>query len=175
MKSAVEQLSTYKSLHLNPTNIKTHLFGVTVIVWSVLVLLSLVRLPIAGVTLAQLFFVAGMAYYCAMHLKLGLAMIVVEGLLLVTAHHFAATVPYAGWIAVGVFVVGWTFQFIGHHHEKAKPAFMDDLNQLMIGPFFLMAEVFWMLGWEKPLEDEVTPIAVEKRRAFERAQDTQTA
>ena len=174
MKSAVEQLSTYKSLHLNPTNIKTHLFGVTVIVWSVLVLLSLITLPF-GATAAQVFFVAGMAYYCAMHLKLGLAMIIVEGALLVASHQFALAVPYAGWAAVGVFVVGWVFQFIGHHHEKAKPAFFDDLNQLMIGPFFLMAEVFWMLGWEKPLEDEVTPIAIEKRRAFERAQDAQTA
>lgn len=175
MKSAVEQLSTYKSLHLNPTNIKTHLFGVTVIVWSVLVLMSLVQLPLAGLTLAHVFFVVGIAYYCAMHLKLGLAMFVVEGILLVTAHQFAAAVPYAGWAAVGVFVVGWVFQFIGHHHEKAKPAFFDDLNQLMIGPFFLMAEVFWMLGWEKPLEEEVTPIAIEKRRAFERAQGAQTA
>ena len=31
---------------------------------------------------------------------------------------------------------------IGHGYEKAKPAFMDDLNQLLIGPFFLMAELF---------------------------------
>jgi uncharacterized membrane protein YGL010W len=66
-----------------------------------------------------------------------------------------------------VFTVGWIFQFIGHGFEKAKPAFVDDINQLLIGPFFLMAELFFMLGQEKALEAEITPIALEKRKLFE--------
>ncbi|WP_252345987.1 Mpo1-like protein, partial [Shewanella indica] len=45
MKSAVEQLSTYKSVHLNPTNIKSHFIGIPLIIWSVFLMLSLWRLP----------------------------------------------------------------------------------------------------------------------------------
>jgi uncharacterized membrane protein YGL010W len=73
----------------------------------------------------------------------------------------------SAFIALGVFTVGWIFQFIGHEYEKAKPAFVDDINQLLIGPFFLMAELFFMLGKEKSLEDEITPLALEKRKLFE--------
>jgi len=32
MKSAVEQLSTYKSVHLNPRNIRTHFIGINYMV-----------------------------------------------------------------------------------------------------------------------------------------------
>jgi uncharacterized membrane protein YGL010W len=46
------------------------------------------------------------------------------------------------WIVagLGLFVVGWTFQFLGHYYEGRKPAFMDDLLGLVIGPLFLVAE-----------------------------------
>lgn len=40
MKSAIEQLSTYKSVHLNPTNIKTHFVGIPLIIWSAFVMLN---------------------------------------------------------------------------------------------------------------------------------------
>jgi uncharacterized membrane protein YGL010W len=49
---------------------------------------------------------------------------------------------------------------------------VDDLNQLLIGPFFLMAEVYFMLGLEKSLNEEITPIAIEKRRAIEAQKNT---
>ena len=71
------------------------------------------------------------------------------------------------WIAIGVFVVGWIIQFIGHHFEKAKPAFIDDINQLFIGPLFLIAEFIFALGMKPELDKTVHEIAVEKRKAFE--------
>ena len=80
----------------------------------------------------------------------------------------------AFWLAISVFIVGWVFQLIGHQYEKAKPAFIDDLNQLLIGPFFLMAEVYFILGLEKDLDAQITPIAIEKRRALEARLKTQS-
>ncbi|MGB0494722.1 MAG: Mpo1-like protein, partial [Kangiellaceae bacterium] len=61
MKTIVEQLSTYKSVHLNKKNIKTHFVGVPLIVWAIFVLFSLIQLPIKiptteiPVTFAMLF------------------------------------------------------------------------------------------------------------------------
>ena len=172
MKSAVEQLSTYKSVHLNKKNVYTHFIGIPAIIWSLMVLLSLLELPVAlgdsdhSLTFAMLFFSGVIIYYFMLHISLAIGQVVFIIPMFYSAH-LVAQMPNAVWIAIIVFVVGWIFQFIGHHYEKAKPAFVDDLNQLLIGPFFLMAEVFFMLGAEKKLEQEITPLAIKKRRAFE--------
>lgn len=172
MKSVVEQLSTYKSVHLNKNNVRTHFIGVPSIIWSLIVLLSLVKLPISfgenghSITLAMPLFAGVLVYYFKLHTKLAFGQLI---FILPTFYsaHLVAQMPSALWIAFVVFVVAWIIQFVGHHFEKAKPAFVDDLNQLLIGPFFLIAEIFFMFGKLKTLEKEITPIAIEKRRAFE--------
>lgn len=172
MKSAVEQLSTYKSVHLNKTNIKTHFIGVPAIIWSLMVYFSLIKLPLMlgesgySLTFAMLFFSAVLVYYFILNTSLAIGQVIFLVPTFYTAH-LVAQQPHAVWIATVVFVVAWIFQLVGHQHEKAKPAFVDDLNQLLIGPFFLMAELFFMLGKQKKLEQEITPLAIEKRRAFE--------
>jgi uncharacterized membrane protein YGL010W len=70
-------------------------------------------------------------------------------------------------IAIGIFVVGWIIQFIGHYYEKAKPAFVDDLSQFLIGPLFLMAELYFILGLAPELNARITPLALDKRRVLE--------
>ena len=69
-------------------------------------------------------------------------------------------------VSISIFIVGWVFQFIGHYYEKAKPAFVDDINQLFIGPIYMMAELYFMIGLEKQLENDITPIALTKRKEF---------
>ncbi len=173
MKSVQEQLSTYKSVHLNKKNVMTHIIGVPLIIWSLLVLLSLIQLPLLlpmteqPVTASMLFFVIVLAYYFFLHLTLAVAAMLLLSPVLYSAIQITH-LDNALWIAVAVFVVAWIIQFIGHHYEKAKPAFVDDFNQLLIGPMFLLAELFFALGSLKKLEQEITPMAVEKRRAFER-------
>ncbi len=175
MKSAVDLLSTYKSVHLNKNNVRTHFVGVPAIIWSLVVLLSLVKLPIIigdsgySLTLAMVFFVGVLIYYFTLHVSLAIGQLIFIIPTFYTAHLVAQRTD-ALWIAGSVFIIAWIVQFIGHHYEKAKPAFVDDLNQLLIGPFFLMAEVFFMLGGLKSLEKEITPLAIEKRRAFEARQ-----
>jgi uncharacterized membrane protein YGL010W len=36
-------------------------------------------------------------------------------------------------VAVPLFVVGWTFQFVGHAFEGKKPSFTNDRRQLVVG------------------------------------------
>ena len=82
--------------------------------------------------------------------------------------HYVVEMEYHTYIAISVFVIGWVIQFIGHHYEKAKPAFFDDINQLLIGPLFVIAEVYFLLGQGKALDKDITKKAIEKRRLFER-------
>ncbi|MDT3463277.1 Mpo1-like protein [Stenotrophomonas pavanii] len=51
------------------------------------------------------------------------------------------------WLAVGVFVVAWIAQFIGHKFEGRKPSFLTDLTYLLIGPAWVMAKLYRKLDW----------------------------
>lgn len=174
MKTVEEQLSSYKSVHFNKLNIKTHFVGVPLIVWAVTVLLSLntFTLKLAGQTItytpAIIFFTLSMLYYLKLHIKLGLGMLVYTVINIYLAS-LVADMENAVWIGISAFVIGWVIQFIGHIYEKAKPAFFDDIMGLAIGPLFLMSEIYFILGFEKNLEKSITPMAIEKRRLLERA------
>ncbi|MCT8985653.1 Mpo1 family 2-hydroxy fatty acid dioxygenase [Shewanella phaeophyticola] len=168
MKSAVEQLSTYKSVHLNPNNIRTHFIGVPMIIWSAFLMLGTLRVAWQDyqISLAMVVTVVVLAYYMMLHVRLALGLVLfILPVLYTTERVVHSAHPFV--IAISIFVIGWVIQFVGHKYEKAKPAFMDDLNQLLIGPFFLMAELYFMFGWEKNLEAEIKPIARDKRRALE--------
>lgn len=177
MKSIEEQLARYKSVHLNQKNINTHFIGVPLIVFAVTLMLGTLSFELAmddlmGIaltlhfTLAMVLFVGVALYYLVLHRLLALGMLVY-----ILANLFAAQLlsDTEGllYIAIGLFVVGWVIQFLGHYYEKAKPAFVDDLSQFLIGPLFLMAEVYFMLGFQSELKARITPIAIEKRRALE--------
>ena len=45
-----------------------------------------------------------------------------------------------------VFVIGWIIQFVGHIYEGRKPAFVDDVVGLLVGPMFVVGEVLMMAG-----------------------------
>ena len=173
MKSAVEQLATYKSVHLNASNIITHFVGVPLIVWAAFLFFSFIRIPIGDIVVSGALVAAVLVsiYYVMLRLSLaiGLALFLVPVLL---TTEMVSHQAYAVWYGVVVFVIGWVFQLIGHKYEKAKPAFIDDMNQLLIGPFFLMAELYFLFGWEQELNKQITPIAVTKRRALESTRKT---
>lgn len=61
------------------------------------------------------------------------------------------------WLSSGLamFVIGWVIQFVGHHYEGRKPAFIDDLSGLIVGPLFVVAEVAFMLGLRQELKHEI--------------------
>jgi len=134
---------------------------------SVLILLSRVSVDIAGiaVTPALLVFLVSSLFYFKLSFSYGLAMFVIHGALLLVAGYFAS-LGTALWLAagVGVFVVGWIIQFIGHYYEGKKPAFVDDLIGLAIGPLFVVAEFGFLLGLGKKTKAQVEAIAGPVRR-----------
>jgi len=52
-------------------------------------------------------------------------------------------------------VLGRVIQFIGHDFEGRKPAFVDDLMGLIIGPLFVVAELGFLLGLRLELRREI--------------------
>jgi uncharacterized membrane protein YGL010W len=50
------------------------------------------------------------------------------------------------WWSLGIFVLAWIGQFIGHHVEGKKPSFFKDLQFLLIGPAWLLGFLFRLAG-----------------------------
>jgi uncharacterized membrane protein YGL010W len=159
MKSLTDQLTQYATYHRDKRNILTHFIGIPMIVASVCVLLSRPVLldGMPWVTPAMIFAVLSTIYYLRLDVRYGLVLgAYLAGCILGSAHYLAAAATGA-WLAVGIgmFVVGWIIQFIGHYYEGRKPAFVDDMIGLLIGPLFVTAEAGFLLGMRKDVEAEI--------------------
>lgn len=149
MKTLEDQLSQYAAYHRDARNIATHFIGIPMIVVAVAILLSRPAIELLGVAVspALLAGLAASVYYLKLDWFLGMIMSVLMALS-VWAGALLAAQSTAVWLAtgIGLFVVGWGFQFIGHYWEGKKPAFIDDVTGLIIGPLFVVAEALFMLG-----------------------------
>ena len=52
-------------------------------------------------------------------------------------------------------MVGWIFQFVGHYFEGKKPAFVDDISGLIIGPLFVVVEAMFLLGFKQEWQQQI--------------------
>jgi len=151
VKSLDEQMSIYAGYHRDRRNKATHFVGVPASVFAILIPMSWVEIG-AGVTLAQVFVVAVLAYYILLDALLALATMVAVAALLYAAESVAAKGAASGWIWFGIFFAGgWALQLVGHAFEGRKPALADNLFQILIAPIFLVAELFFALGSKREL------------------------
>jgi uncharacterized membrane protein YGL010W len=162
MKNLTEHLSQYALYHRDKRNVKTHYAGIPLIIVAIFSLLSLPLFSVAGVMLtpALLLFIATAIFYFRLDLRFGLVMLLFSGSGFVLATLLAAQ-PFAIWLAssLALFIVGWVLQFIGHYYEGKKPAFVDDIVGLFVGPLFVVAEIGFALGLRKTLQHEIEQIA----------------
>lgn len=149
MKTLEDLLGGYAAYHRDARNIATHFVGIPLIVAAVAVLLSRPVASVGGLPLSpSIAATLGAAlYYLRLSRGLGLLMAVLLALAAWLGARVAAW-PTAAWLGVGLggFVVGWIFQFAGHFWEGRKPAFVDDLTGLIIGPLFVVAEALFLAG-----------------------------
>jgi uncharacterized membrane protein YGL010W len=167
MKTIEDQMSFYAAYHQDARNKATHFIGVPAIVLSLFIPLSWIRLlELDGlvVTAAMLFAAVVLIYYFLLDFPLGLAMLVVNAVLLWIAHAIADLGAVAGWTWFAIlFVGGWILQLVGHVFEGRKPALVDNLFQIFMAPIFLAAEVFFALGYKPELQQRVNQKAQLRR------------
>jgi uncharacterized membrane protein YGL010W len=158
MKSLVDHLSQYAAYHRDPRNIASHFIGIPLIVVAVAVLLSRPEWSLGGLWISPAVVVALASawFYLRLEVKLGVLMAVLMGLS-VWAGHVLAQQSTMVWLSSGLamFVVGWVIQFVGHHYEGRKPAFVDDVSGLIVGPLFVVAELAFMLGMRLELKEQI--------------------
>ena len=155
MRAATDLLSQYAEYHRDRRNILSHFIGVPMIVFAFGVLLARPAFAFRGLALSPAWLVFGLtaAWYLSRgNLTLGVAVSTAVGALVLLAHQVAydGVASWLGW-GLGMFTVGWVIQFVGHWYEGKKPAFVDDIIGLLVGPMFVMAEALFAVGWNKTM------------------------
>jgi uncharacterized membrane protein YGL010W len=140
MTSGNRLFSEYGAYHRDRRNLICHEIGIPLIVLGIIALLRLVTLSGANVhlNLAALAVLATSVYYLSLGREVRTAAAVaVVGLIVL--YLIAAYVwwPYA----IGAFVVGWVFQFVGHAYEGKAPAFLTNLLHLLVGPLWVASHL----------------------------------
>jgi uncharacterized membrane protein YGL010W len=158
-RPALELLTMYAAYHRDRRNIATHFVGIPMIVFAVCILLARPSFELAGWQLAPIHVLLLLTtpwYLTRGAFAIGLITVAINVLLTWLALPLAAgsTASWLGW-GLGMFVVGWIIQFVGHKYEGRKPAFVDDLVGLLVGPMFLVAEALFALGLFKPLREAI--------------------
>jgi uncharacterized membrane protein YGL010W len=166
MKSLVDQLGQYAVYHRDSRNIVSHLIGIPMIVVAVATLLARPSFDMTtALTLSPAMLVAAAVatFYLRLDIRFGILMTVLLALS-VWAGKLLAMQSTGLWLAwgLGLFFVGWVIQFIGHYFEGSKPAFVDDVIGLAVGPLFIVAELAFSLGLRDPvrraMEERAGPI-----------------
>ena len=169
MKPIEDHMAFYEAYHRHPLNKLTHFIGIPSIVFSVLVLLSAVSVQVGGFTItpAMLLVAVLLAYYLVLQPAFGFGM----ALFFLPALARAHGVGRQSWSVVGAvflafFVGGWIFQLVGHAvFEKRRPALTDNLFQMIIGPIFLVAEVFFLCGYGPVMHARIRELSQRHDRA----------
>lgn len=162
MKSLEEQMSFYLRYHHDPRNRLTHFVGVPLIMFSLFVLLGMLRAEIAGfgVSAATVLAVVVLVYYFRLDVVLAMAMTLFTAVLLFLANRVVAEGLVTALAVFAVsFVGGWVLQLIGHAFEGKRPALVDNFFQIFIAPIFLMAEVFFALGYKRDVAERVEALS----------------
>lgn len=143
-RSLQEWLALYDESHRNKTNKTIHFIAVPAIYFTVLGLLWAIPVPAAmaaipGCNWAVLALIPALLFYRSLSMPLMLGMAAFSGLCFAVLYYLSTAGLPVVWISLGLFVVMWVLQFIGHAVEGKKPSFFRDLQFLLIGPAWIMA------------------------------------
>ena len=150
------QLADYVEYHRDPLNCAMHVFGIIALFFAAILPLSLVPIQALGVhtTLAPIMVLPVLVYWLALDAAIGAAILGAAVVLLSAAafvvSHASTTVLWS--VTAVLIVAGIGFQVIGHRvFERRQPALVDNPSHFLLGPMFVMAKLFIVLGFRRDL------------------------
>lgn len=166
------QLALYVEYHRDPWNCAAHVLGIIMLFLAAILPLTLWPITRFGdhVTVATLMVLPVLAYWLFLDPAVGLAILGAAVLLLSTAvvmvAHMSAPVVWMTSAVLLVFGVG--AQIVGHRlFEHRQPSMADHPAHFLLGPPFVMAKLFVVLGFRRDLAAIIGPV-VEPARANNR-------
>ena len=147
MRSVQDWLDAYGESHQNPINKKIHWVCVPLIMLSLLGLLWMLKIPVlhnstyCNAATVLIFLVS--IYYFRLSIQMGLGMLYISFFMvyiIIYMDNFGI-IPY-----IVIFILSWIGQFIGHKIEGKKPSFLEDVQFLLIGPLWLLSQLYKTIG-----------------------------
>ena len=155
-RPALDLMSQYAEYHRDKRNIATHFVGIPLIVFAIGILLA--RVSICGFTLAWIAWALSTAWYLTRgNLVLGVATSVVNAVLICAR----ASVRRHCCSCPGCRGASAPSRSAGSSSSSAtttkgrKPAFVDDVVGLLVGPMFVVGEWLFALGWGHDMLAEI--------------------
>jgi uncharacterized membrane protein YGL010W len=150
------QLAYYADAHRDRVNSVMHIIGNPILFVAVVLPFCLLPVSVFGVqtSAAPLLLIPALILWTAWDVAIGLAIVVTSIPLLFVASAIAnhVGVLWVWIIAVGLFVLGWALQIVGHQlFEGKRPTLLDNPVQMLISPMFIFAKLFIRLGWRPDL------------------------
>ncbi|MGO9401362.1 MAG: DUF962 domain-containing protein [Rhodomicrobium sp.] len=151
------QLAYYADAHRDPVNSVMHMIGNPILFVAVVLPLCLLPVKVLGVQIsaAPLLVIPALMLWTVWDIAIGLAIVVTSIPLLFAASAIAAKVSvlWVWVIAVGLFILGWALQIVGHQlFEGKRPTLLDNPVQMLISPMYIFAKLFITLGIRPDLE-----------------------
>ena len=139
-------ISDYGVSHQNPINKKIHWICVPLIMFTLLGLLSLVK--IYNVNLAYLIIAFALFFYLRLSTPISIGMLIISAAQLGFIFYIEMLFLdiHLIYIYLLTFIIAWVGQFIGHKIEGQKPSFFEDLQFLLIGPAWLISFIYKKIG-----------------------------
>ena len=139
-------ISDYGVSHQNPMNKKIHWICVPLIMFTLLGLLSLVK--IYNVNLTHLIIIFALFFYLRLSISISVGMFIISAIQLGIIFYMETLFLdlHLLYIYLLIFIIAWVGQFIGHKIEGQKPSFFEDLQFLLIGPAWIISFVYKKMG-----------------------------
>jgi uncharacterized membrane protein YGL010W len=162
MKNLTQILSSYHEYHTKKITGYTHMVGVPLIVFALLLVLSWFSVALTHIfTISIMWITIAIAafYYIKLDRQLG----IILTLIFIVLGELAAligkyTLSKSGfYVFLTIFILGWLIQFVGHYFERRKPAFLDNIMQVFAAPIFVLAEILVLLGKRPDLSWIIQP------------------
>jgi uncharacterized membrane protein YGL010W len=150
------QLAYYADAHRDQVNSIMHIIGNPLLFVAVVLPLCLLPVSVFGVqiSVAPLLVIPALILWIAWDVAIGLAIVATSIPLLFAAAAIAGgvSVLWVWIIAVGLFVVGWALQIVGHQvFERKRPTLLHNPVQMLISPMYIFAKLFIALGFRPDL------------------------
>lgn len=147
MKTIDQWLDEYGESHKNKTNKMIHWICIPLIVFSLVGMLWTIPTPAVFdktpyLNWASIVLAAALLFYIRLSIPLFIGFVLISALTLL-GNSYLSELLGRNWVfhlavSIGIFVIAWIGQFIGHNIEGKKPSFFKDLQFLLIGPAWLL-------------------------------------
>ncbi len=156
MKSIQTWFNEYGESHQNPTNKLIHWICVPLIFFSIVALLAAIPANFLKemfpeniqpyIHFGTVLIMVGLLFYLRLSWPMAIGIFLFSLLCLQSIVWIQQSELPLWAVSLGIFVIAWIGQFIGHKIEGKKPSFLKDLQFLMIGPAWLMGFIYKKLG-----------------------------